>query len=1248
MVRGARYPKTVLLFDLKRGGSMFDKRLLQLVPEARKFVVLAVLGNWAGLMCYAVIMLALAYFLAALATVGVSSGMLAQWLGVSAAAIVVRFVCHAGAQYAGSKAAAIGKAKIREEVYDKLVCLGPSYKEQVATAEAVQICGEGAEKLETYLGQYLPQLFYAVLAPLSLFVLFLFVDVPAAIVLLVCVPLIPIAIVAIMKVAKRVMGDYWDSYVDLGSTFYEAINALSTLKLFQADERKQREMDEQAESFRAATMRLLRMQLNSVTVMDFFTFGGAAVGIIIALFQLAAGGISLGAALAVALLSVEFFLPMRVLGSFFHTAMGAAPVLDQTFRLLALPNPSQGTKQVDSDLIDITCEGLGYEFDGKAALKNINLHIEENTFVGITGESGSGKSTLAKIMSGELLAYAGSIKLNGVELREIEPESLHRVITHVSASSYIFKGTFRTNLIIGNREVSDYSLWNVLNKCHLDDFVLEQGGLDAPVSAGGANLSGGQRQRLAIARALLRDTPIYVFDEATSNVDADSERDILTCIQRLSLEKTVIVISHRLGALVWADNIAVLEHGVLAEQGTHGEMALGQGAYGRLWQQQERMEGLARKAEEVRASYDKADGDVDDSDVPEAMREALEKMPPSIAAATRSVMKGAKIRALVENGPSGMPAGHPADIPLNNFSDQVAEVAGSEEDEASTQGVDVATAAAGAKGRSPFNVMRGLMGLCGELWALVSTATGLASLGFAAAILMTVVGVVGMLGVSANCFTWNIGIAAVVVGVCGVVRGFLRYGERLVSHDQTFQTLAVIRSKVFKHMRTLAPARLEARDTGDLISLLTSDIELLEVFYAHTISPVAVACIVSVAVAVGICTQSVLLGVLALVGFAVIGVALPLALSAWTNNLGRETKARSVRFGSFMYESLMGLSDTLRYGATDLRREELGGRMGALAANEVKLARRSAISNAVSDALMLAFCLAYTYIAYSLVGQGVLAGAAAAVCVVAFAVSFDPVRAVALLGSSLHQVFASGERVLDFLDEKPETLEVAEGAEPRQFMGAQLQDVEFAYGSETILSNFNFQIQPGEIVHVAGPSGAGKSTFLKLLMRVWDAKAGSVEVSGHEVHEIKTTALRNLEASMTQTTHLFSGTVRENITFVCPDATEEQVNRAVEQASLTSLVDRLPKGLETPLGEIGEGLSEGERQRMGLARVFLYDAPFLLLDEPTSNLDCLNEAAVLQALLDSRQGKTMVVVSHRMSAAAFADTTFTVNQGRLS
>ena len=1213
---------------------MFDKRLLKLLPEVRKFIGAAVAGKWIALLAYVALIGSLVWFLGLLANGTATDKDFVQWLAVSAAVIVVRFLSQMGSQYAGSKASAAGKARVRTEVYDKLIALGPSYREQVATAQATQICGEGAEKLEVYLGQYLPQLFYAVLAPLTLFALIVPFDAVAAAVLLVCVPLMPASIVAIMKIAKRVMGAYWDSYVDLGATFLESISALTTLKLFQADARKQEEIDAQAEGFRQATMRLLRMQLNSVTIMDLFTFGAAAVGIAIGLIHWQSGVITLAQALAIVLLSIEFFLPMRVLGSFFHTAMGAAPVLDQVFALLSLEDPHKGTVAIDTGRFEVEAHGLGYSYGEVPALQDATFSIEGNTFVGITGESGSGKSTLAALLDGELLGYTGSLRVNGIELREVSAQSLHAAITHVSAASYIFKGSVRSNLLVAKRDANDYELWRALAQCHLDDFVVEQGGLDMPVEAGGANLSGGQRQRLAVARALLRDTPAYLFDEATSNVDADSEREILACIQRLSLEKTVIVVSHRLSSIAWADNILVLRQGRLVQQGTHGELAARPGHYRDLWLRQEQIECLAQQAETVRAAASKADLEADIS-VPDSMARALEKMPPTIAAATRSVMKGARIRSLTEGSEGALPFGHPADIPLSCEAD----------DGASSPG---AVPQKPERARSVLGVVKGLLHLCGELNGMVVWATVLGGLGYGAAIAMFVLAASVIFGLADGCFTWSIAAVVAAIVVCGVARGFFRYGERLVSHDQTFRVLALIRSRVFAHMRALAPARLESRDSGDLIALLTGDIELLEVFYAHTISPVVVAVLVSLAIAAGIAIQQPLLGLAALLIYCITGIVLPAFLSKLNTSLGYQLKDRTVKFSSFMYESLAGLAETLRFGAEDLRRNELGGRMGALAKNEAQLARRHAFSDALSDAVISLSCLAFTAVAFCLVSEGSVSGGAAAACVVALFVSFDPIIAVACLGSSLHQTIASGARVLDFMDEQPATPENEQSSRPSRFTGASLKNVSFSYGEETILRDFSADIEPGSFVHVAGPSGAGKSTFLKLLMRVWDAQQGSVQVSGEEVRTMETRALRNLEGPMTQDTHLFSGTIRENITFVRPDASDGQIERAIRQASLSQLIARLPHGLDTQLGEIGEGLSQGERQRIGLARIFLYDAPFLLLDEPTSNLDCLNEAMVLSALQEARAGKTIVMVSHRMSAAAFADATLEVNFGRVS
>lgn len=1212
---------------------MFDKRLLALVPEARKFVVLSVLGKWASLLAYAAFAVLLARFLGDMVLAVPEEADVWAWLGASLVAVAARFCFQAAASYAGSKAASIGKAQVRAEVYEKLVSLGPAYRESVGTAQAVQICGEGCEKLELYLGQYLPQLFYAVLAPLTLFALFLFVDPAIAVALLVCVPLIPVSIVMIMKVAKRAIGAYWDSYVDLGALFFESISALSTLKLFQADERQQQKIDSQAEGFRRATMRLLRMQLNSVTVMDLFAFGGAALGIVVALFHLQGGMLSLSGALVVLLLSIEFFMPMRVLGSYFHTAMGAAPVLDQVFSLLAETPLSGGSEELDGDEVEIVCEGLGYCYGDAQALRGATFTIEPNTFVGVVGASGSGKSTLAKILCGDLPSYEGGVRVNGKELRSLSAASLRSAVTCVSADSYIFKGTIRSNLKLANEDASDYELWRVLGRCHLDDFVLEQGGLDLPVAAGGSNLSGGQRQRLAVARALLRDTPLYIFDEATSNIDVDSEREIMACIQQLSLEKTVVAISHRLSAVAWADNILVLEQGQLVQQGTHGELAAKEGAYASLWGQQRHMEALANQAERVRAACSKADTETD-SAVPAAMAEALEKMPPTIAAATRSVMKGARIRRLVQ-GADAMPAGHPADIPLTP---------------GSGKGLNASNGSEQEERRSTFSVLRGLLSLCEGLGRSFAFSTAVATLGFVAAIGMVALGAVQMMGISSSGSTWSIVLVAVLVAVLGVVRGLFRYAERLSCHDQTFRVLAVIRSKVFAHMRVLAPARTKSRDAGDLISLLTNDIELLEAFYSRTVSPALTALVVSLLVAAGIASQQVVLGLLAFVAFALVGGVVPLALSTIGAESGRSLKDRSVRFGSFLYESLAGLGETLRYGAQVLRRAELGGRMGALSVEETRIAGRQAASQAFSEALILLCVVAFAGAAFFFTLEGSLSATVAAVCVAVFFVSFDPANAVAHLGFSLSQIVASGNRVLSFLEEEPETPDIVSGEAPAEFSGAALENVDFSYDADAdaVLSDFSLTVRPGGFLHIAGPSGAGKSTILKLLMRVWDAQAGTVQVSGVPVAQLKTNALRTLEGSMTQTTQLFSGTIRENIAFVRPDAKEEELFCAVHKASLDDLVARLPQGLDTRLGEIGEGLSEGERQRIGLARVFLHDAPFLLLDEPTSNLDSLNEAAVLSSLLEARSGKTIVMVSHRMSAAAFADETLVVDQGRFS
>lgn len=546
----------------ENGEDVFDKRLLSMVPGAVKFIVADVALQWVALACNIALFVVIGLFLQATLEGVADAGMAIGVLTVSAAAIVVRMVCQTAAQRMGRKAASCAKCSIRQQVYDKLAALGPAYSETVATAVAVQVSVEGTEQLESYFGQYLPQLFYALLAPLTLFVALAPLSLPAAVALLVCVPLIPASVVCVQKIARRTMRNYWGSYTDLGSMFLEAIQGLTTLKIYSADARKHEEMNGAAESFRKATMRLLTMQLNSITVMDLFAFGGAAVGMIAALWQFSCGAATFAAAFSIVFLSSEFFIPMRTLGSFFHTAMGGMAAAEKMYAILDAPLPVDGACEVDPHDARVKCRGVGYSYDGKRqVLEGVDFSAPCGSFIGVTGESGSGKSTLAGILSGANARYAGEVSIGGIDLRDISAESLRKTITTVPFSSYVFKGTLRSNLLLAKSDAGDEELWGALAKCRLAGFVRESGGLDMEIAAEGANLSGGERQRLGLARMFLHDAPFVLLDEPTSNLDALNEAAVLRALAGNRAGKTVLLVSHRPSAAAIADATYSVEHG---------------------------------------------------------------------------------------------------------------------------------------------------------------------------------------------------------------------------------------------------------------------------------------------------------------------------------------------------------------------------------------------------------------------------------------------------------------------------------------------------------------------------------------------------------------------------------------------------------------------------------------------------------------------------------------------------------------
>ena len=571
---------------------MINKKLLSFDRGALRFVGANVAFQWLGMLCNVVFVRTIAVLLGAV-FVGSLTGALLTWsLVVCLCTVPLRFGFTMLASNMSDRASKDVKRTLRSKIYEKLTRLGAGYSETVATSEVVMLASEGVEQIDTYFAKYLPQLFYSLLAPVTLFVLLVGVHPRSAIILLCCVPLIPMSIVAVQKFAKKLLAKYWGEYTTLGDSFLENIQGLTTLKIYQADGWKHEEMNKQAERFRKITMKVLTMQLNSVTLMDLMAYGGAGLGIISAVAAFAKGQIALSAALSIILLAADFFLPLRLLGSYFHIAMNGAASAEKIFKLLAADESADGTKEAGADTtLRLEHVTFGYEKD-RTILRHISLTIPQGSFVSLVGESGCGKSTIAAILSGARTGYTGSVTLGGVPVQELKEESRLRTLTVVPHNAAIFKGTVGANLRMAAPAADDKALWAALEEVNLADFCRSQQGLETPLHEGGSNLSGGQRQRLAMARALLHDSPIYLFDEATSNVDAESENDIMAAIRRLAGKKTVILISHRLANVVGSDCIYVMDSGTIAEQGRHDALLAENGVYSRLYNAQKQLENL--------------------------------------------------------------------------------------------------------------------------------------------------------------------------------------------------------------------------------------------------------------------------------------------------------------------------------------------------------------------------------------------------------------------------------------------------------------------------------------------------------------------------------------------------------------------------------------------------------------------------------------------------------------------------------
>lgn len=1178
---------------------MVDKRLFSLVPGVRGLVVGKIICLWIGLVSDIALAGTVAVLVAALfpqtivrdalQSIGIAGPSGFMLIGVATLAIaVVRFLAHHFATRLGTEAAERVKLGLRSELYRKMLRLGPSYAQHSRTSDVVQLTGEGVDQIQSFFELFLPQLGFAILAPLTLFAAIAPLNMPTAVVLLVCAPLIIVIVGAIAMTTAKTFKKYWGKYTDMGSVFLDNLQGLETLKTFDADARAAEQMDRNAEDFRVMTMRVLQIQLRSLTAMDMVAYGGAAAGIGTALWQYVHQGhtaftsaasflhvfngptLGVAAVLFVILVSVDFFLPLRQLGSYFHVAMNGMTSTKRIFALLDEPDRAYGDRQLPQSVLDVTARGLGFTYAGSdtPALRDVTLSMPARSLTAVVGESGSGKSTFAALVAGELEGYDGALRIGNVELRELSERALTGAVSIVGARSHLFAGTLRDNLLMARPGASEGDLRDALERAHVLDMVdAHPQGLDMRIEQDAANLSGGQRQRVAVARALLHDAPIMIFDEATSSVDAESERLIMRTVHELAERKTVILVTHRLADAVDANAIAVFDHGACVETGTHAELMAQDGQYATMFRAQASVEQVGQRARNRGIAYAPAPNTVEHN----------VKQPESV---------------------------HTQRAPMTTF-----------------------------------QLVRRLLGQVGDLRPLMVLACCFGTLGHLAATFLPVFGVMALCA-AAGRPVWglSVGWAVAFMVVCALIRGAMRYCEQYMNHNLAFRLLALFRGQMFAALRRLAPAKLTGKGKGDLISMVTTDVELLEIFFAHTISPTVIALTTTVVYAIALLFLSPWFAVLLVVAHLLIGVVVPAWFARALHGVGMRIRKQSAKLDDDVLDDMRGLEQIIRFGQGRVRLARIDRQSRALWGQRVELSARNGVFGGFDHVIIVLVTVCAALLAV-FASRGDMAMVARNVTAMVLVVSsFGPTLALSALPASLTQTFASARRLFALVDEEPAVEEL--GTLEPEYHGMRMEQVTFAYGARTpVLRDVTLDVPVSGILGLQGPSGRGKSTLLKLLMRYWDPQQGAVALSGDALPGVDAHTRRRLQTMMSQETYLFDGTIASNLRIANEQASDDELRAALRKASILPLIESLPQGMETPVGELGGRLSEGERQRIGLARMFLRHADLYLFDEPTSRLDALNEAFILQSIneLVSERDAAVVLVSHRASTMKIAD-----------
>lgn len=1394
---------------------MFDKRLFSLAPGVGRLVAAKVLCQWVGLLSSVVFVVTVVVMLSpALAVVESAfdpmfsmgdSGLISRlfigfgyggfsaetYVGCVLAIVVcavLRFLMMRAAAYFGAEAAERVKLALREQLFNKMLAIGPSYSQHISTADVVQSAGEGIEQIQSFFELFLPQLFYAILAPVTLFFIVAPINMPTAVTLLVCAPLIVLIVGMVAMRAARVFKKYWGKYTDMGSVFLDNVQGLETLKTFDADAHAAKKMGEQAEQFRVMTMNVLQIQLRSLTAMDVVAYGGAAAGVGVSIWQYASGAaLPLAGVLLIVLLSADFFIPLRQLGSFFHVAMNGMTSTKRIFALLDTPIPAHGMQEmpefgasdngvdvcfddVSFRYVDVNTDaaaavsvaadtavtadmetgktgqiggksgvvgagktGMSKDDDGSVvALHGVSFTARRGQVTAIVGPSGSGKSTAVELLSGNLSGYEGCMWLQSgntgnnstqrYQINDLSIESLTREIAIVAAQSHLFAGTLRDNLLMAKPNATENELWQALEAAHISDFVRAQSQeLDLAIEQGASNLSGGQKQRIAIARALLRESAVYIFDEATSSVDVESETLILQTIRALADRgKTVIMVTHRMANAADADHVVVFERGRVTEQDAHAELMRANGTYAKLFRAQQTVENIGlrnnathstsashalKASDSAQSVTQRAEMGLQVSDSAETDNQ-LTKNTAQLSDSAESVTQRAETTSRMSDSAETDAQGAKTGVRMSD------------------------SAESDAKTMPTSRLIARLLKEVGPQRKYMIVACVCGTLGHLAATFLPVFGIAAAFA-AVGSPVWNLSVPAALaaMAVCALIRGGMRYAEQFMNHNVAFRLLALFRAKAFAALRRLAPAKLAGKGKGDLIALVTTDVELLEIFFAHTISPVVIAIVTTVVYALALLTLSPSLAATLIIAHLIIGVILPKLFASAVRGIGPELRKESSALDDEMLDDMRGIGEIIRFGQGDARLASIQRRTRSLWVKRVRLSVKNGDFAGFGAVLVMLFTAIAAFLAMTLctavstaadMSEGLMwmgsveSNAPALVAAfVLLASSFGPTLALSALPANLTQTFASARRLFALMDEAPAVVE--QGSERPEYQGMTMRDVTFGYGSgarisgertpngrsehatgmsparpaeaqssgeqgagiasQPVLDHVSLDVSRQGILGIQGPSGRGKSTMLKLLMRYWDPDSGTISLSDVPLPQVDAGWRRRVQTMMGQETYLFDGTIRENLAIACNDADfsdsgsnsvsnfcsnsssnaggdsadssdsdlahdipDSVLREALAKASALELVDALPNGLDTQVGELGGRLSEGEKQRIGLARMFLRDADLVLFDEPTSRLDAYNESVILGSVNNlAEQGSVVVLVSHRDSTMRVAD-----------